>query len=138
MTLKALLGDHPNIRFHLYSGNADDITSKLDNGLLDFGIVIEPVDKQTYDYIPLPATDVWGVLMRKDSPLAYKSFIQPTDLIDKPLLISGQTTVSNELSGWFGQDIGLYFFDNMLTNLSVCTNHKYVHDTVSLLFSDSQ
>ena len=105
-TLKELLEDYPNIRFHLYSGNADDITSKLDSGLLDFGIVIEPTDKQKYDYIKLPATDIWGVLMRKDSPLAYKQSIQPTDLLDKPLLISRQTTVSNEFTGWFGQDIG--------------------------------
>ena len=44
--------------------------------------------------------------MRKDSPLAYKRSIQPTDLFDKPLLISRQTTVSNEFTGWFGQDIG--------------------------------
>lgn len=104
-TLKELLDDYPNIRFHLYSGNADDISSKLDSGLLDFGIVIEPTDKQKYDYIKLPATDVWGVLMRKDSPLAEKQFIQPSDLIDKSLLISRQTAVSNELTGWLGHNI---------------------------------
>ncbi|TKI79878.1 LysR family transcriptional regulator, partial [Bacillus wiedmannii] len=45
-TLKVLIKDYPNIRFHLYSGNADDIKSKLDSGLLDFGVVIEPTDKQ--------------------------------------------------------------------------------------------
>lgn len=104
-TSKELLERYPNIRFHLYSGNADDITSKLDSGLLDFGIVIEPVDKQKYDYIQLPDTDVWGVLMRKDSSLASKSYIQPIDLIDKPLLISRQTAVSNELSGWAEHNI---------------------------------
>ncbi|ALS75765.1 LysR family transcriptional regulator [Planococcus rifietoensis] len=102
---KELLENHSGIRFHLYSGNADDITDKLENGLLDFGIVIEPMDKQRYDYIKLPATDRWGVLMRKDSPLAQRPFIQPEDLIDKPLLISRQTAVSNEMSGWFGKNI---------------------------------
>lgn len=104
-TLQSLLNNHPNIKFHLFSGNADDIMDKLDSGLLDFGIVIEPTDKQKYDYIKLPATDVWGVLMRKDSPLSNKPFIQPNDLIDKPLLISRQTTVSNEITGWFGQNV---------------------------------
>ncbi|MCS0670111.1 LysR family transcriptional regulator [Cytobacillus firmus] len=104
-TLKDLLKNHPAIQFHLYSGNADDIMDKLDNGLLDFGIVIEPTDKQEYDYMHLPAKDVWGVLMRKDSPLAHKTSIQPADLIDKPLIISRQTTVDNELSGWFGQNV---------------------------------
>ncbi|ALX49325.1 LysR family transcriptional regulator [Lentibacillus amyloliquefaciens] len=104
-TLKSLLEDYPSIQFHLYSGNADDITDKLDSGLLDFGIVIEPTDKQKYDYVQLPATDAWGVLMRRDSPLADKPFIQPIDLIDKPLLISRQTAVNNELTGWLGQNI---------------------------------
>lgn len=104
-TLKELLESHSGIRFHLYSGNADDITDKLDSGLLDFGIVIEPMDKQKYDYIKLPATDSWGVLMRKDSPLAQKPFIEPEDLMDKPLIISRQTAVSNEMTGWFGRNI---------------------------------
>ncbi|TKH20510.1 LysR family transcriptional regulator, partial [Bacillus cereus] len=76
-TIKKVVSHHPNIKFHLYSGNADDITTKLDSGLLDFGIVIEPANKQKYDYLKLPATDVWGVLMRKDSPLAEKAYIHP-------------------------------------------------------------
>lgn len=104
-TLKSLLEEYPSIQFHLYSGNADDIVERLDSGLLDFGVVIEPADKQKYDFLKVPATDVWGVLMRKDSPLASQSSIQPNDLLDKPLLISRQTAVSNELSGWFGQNI---------------------------------
>ncbi|WP_226603397.1 LysR family transcriptional regulator [Bacillus cereus] len=104
-TLKELRTDYPGIRFHLYSGNADDIKSKLDSGLLDFGIVIEPTDKQKYEYVQLPVKDTWGVLMCKDSPLADKQFISPVDLIDTPLFISRQTTVSNELAGWFGQNI---------------------------------
>lgn len=104
-TIKKVVAHHPNIKFHLYSGNADDITTKLDSGLLDFGIVIEPANKQKYDYLKLPATDVWGVLMRKDSPLAEKAYIHPTDLLNTPLIISRQTAVSNELSGWLGKEI---------------------------------
>ncbi|HDR6312232.1 TPA: LysR family transcriptional regulator [Bacillus cereus] len=103
--LKVLMNDYPSIRFHLYSGNADDIKSKLDSGLLDFGVVIEPTDKQKYEYVHLPAKDTWGVLMCKDSPLADKQVVSPVDLIDKPLFISRQATVSNELTGWFGQNI---------------------------------
>lgn len=104
-TWRELLERYPMIHFHLYSGNADDIASKLDSGLLDFGVVIEPADKQKYDYMKLPATDVWGVLMRKDSPLALKSFIEPDDLIDKPLIISRQTAVRNEMTGWLGRNM---------------------------------
>lgn len=69
----------------------------------------------------LPAKDIWGVLMRKDSPLAHKSSIQPADLIDKPLIISRQKTVDNELSGWFGQnvqDLNITRTYNLLYNAS--------------------
>lgn len=104
-TLKELFQAYPGIQFHLYSGNADDIMEKLDNGILDFGIVIEPTDKQKYDYMHLPATDTWGVLMHKDSPLAAQEAITPNDLLDKPLIISRQTSVDSELSGWLGKNI---------------------------------
>lgn len=58
----------PDIRYHLYSGNADDVTERLDKGLLDFGVLIEPANMKKYDYIRLPATDTWGLLMPRDCP----------------------------------------------------------------------
>lgn len=92
----------PNIRYHLFSGNADDVMERLDKGLLDFGILIEPADMKKYDFIRLPATDTWGLLMPKESPLAEKEFIRPEDVMDIPLITSSQTMVSNEFSGWLG------------------------------------
>ena len=92
----------PGIRYHLFSGNADDVMERLDKGLLDFGILIEPADMKKYDYIRLPATDTWGLLMRKDSPLADHKSIRPEDLAGIPVITSRQTTVSNEFSGWLG------------------------------------
>ena len=70
----------------LYSGNAEDVTERLDKGLLDFGILIEPVSLERYDYIQLPAADTWGLLMRRDHPLARKQVICPGDLLGVPLL----------------------------------------------------
>lgn len=100
---KELQKDYPHLRYHLFSGNADDVTQRLDKGLLDFAILIEPADIHKYDYIQLPVCDVWGLLMRKDSPLAEQAFIRPQDLHRIPLLTSRQTLVRNELSGWLGQ-----------------------------------
>lgn len=60
--------EYPGIHYHMHSGNAQDITDRLDNGLLDFGILIQPADITKYDSLDLPAKDVWGVIMRKDSP----------------------------------------------------------------------
>ena len=101
---KKLQKSSPNIRFHLFSGNADAVTERLDKGLLDFGILIEPADMKKYDYIRMPAADTWGLLMPKDCPLASHSTIHPKDIFDLPLIISNQTMVSNAFSGWFGKE----------------------------------
>ncbi|MGG4483056.1 LysR family transcriptional regulator [Paenibacillus sp. CC-CFT742] len=97
----------PEIRYHLYSGNEDDVTERLDKGLLDFGILIQPADLSKYNYVNIPAKDVWGVIMRKDSPLAKKTHIQVNDLLDLPLICSRQaikqTFSKNEFSNWFGE-----------------------------------
>lgn len=106
--VKKLQLNYPNIRYHLYSGNEDDVTERLDKGLLDFGILIQPADISKYNYINIPAKDVWGVVMRKDSPLARKNTIQATDLINVPLICSRQvmkqTFSNNEFANWFGED----------------------------------
>ena len=102
-TAKGLQADYPHIRYHLFSGNAEDVTERLDKGLLDFGILIEPVDLSRYDYIKLPAADTWGVLMRKDSPLAQKECIQPKDLWPLPLLTSRQVMAQRGLFSWLGK-----------------------------------
>lgn len=103
-TVKKLQEEYPHIHYHLHSGNADDVTERLDKGLLDFGILIEPADIKKYDYLKLPATDTWGILMKKDSPLAGFDSIRPDNLWDIPLLCSRQTLVGNEISGWLRGD----------------------------------
>ncbi|MCC0631798.1 LysR family transcriptional regulator [Clostridioides sp. ZZV15-6388] len=103
-TVKELQKEYPNIRYHLFSGNADDVTERLDKGLLDFGILIEPANMEKYDYIKLPVNDVWGLLMKKDCELAQKKMICAEDLKGIPILTSRQTLVQNVISGWSGQD----------------------------------
>lgn len=96
---------YPNIRYHLFSGNGDDVTDKLDKGLIDFGIVIEPFDLSKYDFIRIPQKDTWGLLMKKESPLASKDFIEPSDLLNIPIITSSQRLVESEISKWFGKDL---------------------------------
>ena len=102
--VKKLQEKYPQVKYHLFSGNADDVTERLDWGLLDFGVVIEPANIQKYDYLKLPATDTWGVLMRKDSPLAQNTVIKPKDLHNIPLLCSRQSMVGKGISQWIGKD----------------------------------
>lgn len=103
--IKELQNDYPNLRYHLFSANADDVTERLDKGLLDFGLLIEYPHIEKYDVIRLPVTDVWGVLLRKDSPLASLDKIRPEDLQDVPLIVSRQALESREFSAWFKKDL---------------------------------
>lgn len=120
--LNDLMTNYPDITVQLYSGNADDVKNKIDNGLLDFGLVIDPVEKQKYEYLSLPVSDRWGVLVNDFHPLAKKERITPEDLIAQPLLFSNQTLVNYQLSKWLGGDlthftvVGSY---NLLYNASL-------------------
>lgn len=96
--------EYPDIRFHLYSGNAQDVADRIEKGLLDFGIFIEPADVSKYDFFKLPFKDVWGLLMRKDSSLAKQDTITINDLKDIPLICSHQDMVKNQISGWMNSD----------------------------------
>ncbi|MGL5545072.1 MAG: LysR family transcriptional regulator, partial [Cetobacterium sp.] len=99
-TMIKLQNKYPNIRFHLYSGNADDITEKLDNGLLDFGVLIGPASLENYNYLKFPTTDIWGLLMKKNSSMASKKYIKINDLENIPLIVSNQSLVENQIAGW--------------------------------------
>ena len=94
---------HPLVRYHLFSGNATDVTERLDKGLLDFALLIGAAKLERYDYITLPQQDRWGLLMPAKHPLAAQAVIRANDLEGVPLLVSQQAERYNELSGWFSQ-----------------------------------
>lgn len=125
---KNLQSQWPHIRYHLHSGNADDVTQRLDKGLLDFGLLIEPVDLQKYDFIRLPSTDTWGVLMHRDSPLACQEVIHPQDLWDKPLLVSRQSLAKRDLANWLGrefEELNVVNTYNLLFNAAVMVEEGF-------------
>lgn len=121
-TAKALQATYPHITYHIFSGNEEDVAERLDKGLLDFGVLVEPADIKKYDYIKLPDTDTWGVLMRKDSHLAGKSSITPEDLWDLPLILSRQSMRHGQISNWLRRSpesldiVGTY---NLIYNVSL-------------------
>lgn len=126
---KELHDAYPNIHYHLYSGNAQDVTERLDKGLLDFGVLVQPADISKYDYLNIPAKDIWGVVMRKDSPLAEKEAICKEDLIGVPLICSRQAISQernkNEFVQWFGEE-----FDklNIVTTFNLVYNAAIMVD----------
>ena len=95
---------YPDIQYHISSGNAEHVLDYLDKGLIDFGLLFTKVDPQKYEALPMPVKDTWGVLMRKDSPLAKKESICPEDLWDKPLIISHQKGDDIFLDHWLRRE----------------------------------
>lgn len=93
---------YPQVHFHLFSGNAQDVADKLDSGLLDFGIFFDPVNLSQFDYFTLPGKETMGVLMRKDALLAKYDEITPDLLKNESIILSEQDIVKNEIAGWIG------------------------------------
>ena len=92
--LRKLKESCPGLRYHVTSGDTEQVTERLDRGLLDFAVLCEQPDGQRYDWIELPERDLWGVVMRNDHPLALRAKITPSDLAGEPLFVSEQ--------GWRG------------------------------------
>ena len=103
-SLRTFKASYPLDRIHLMSGSVPDILEKLDKGLLDFGILINPPELSWYESMKLPDSDVLGLLMRKDSSLAKKDFISPEDLRDIPLLKGRNYSPDYRMSAWLGYD----------------------------------
>lgn len=101
-----VLQNHPNIQYHLYSGNAEDVMDRLDNGLLDFGIVVGDVNIKKYDSLLLPIVDTWGLLCKKDAPFAKYDAVKREDIYKLPLICSKQALLEGELSNWFQSKYG--------------------------------
>lgn len=112
---------YPLMRFSLYSGNAEDVSERLDNGRIDFGVFIGHANLERYESLPLPATDVWGVFMRRDDPLTERERISPEDLIDRPLIFSRQA--DREMQRWFKRD---------MDDLDVVATYNLLYNAVML------
>lgn len=103
-TAHQLQQSYPGIHFHIVSGDAVDVCERLDKGLLDFGVLLGDMDKAKYHYLELPMKDTWGVLMRRDSPLAGRDAVSPRDLWDKPLILSRQVDNKSGLYRWLRKE----------------------------------
>lgn len=96
--------DHPGIKFHIYSGDAEAVLERLDKGLLDMGLLLGPVEQEKYNYLHLKQQDHFGLLMLKDCPLASQKTIHLQDLEKLPLIFPLQTASGQQRLEWFGAD----------------------------------
>ena len=93
---------HPGVAFQLYTAVADRVKELIEGGVLDMGLLIEPVEIDTYSYVKMPLEESWCLLLRCDSPLAEKEVLGPEDLLSTPVIIPERRPVHNQLANWLG------------------------------------
>lgn len=110
---------YPRVTYDLFTATADHIKERMDNGLTDIGLLLEPVDMDKYDFMRLDVKERWVVLMRPDDALAGKEYVTAADLSELPIIMARRSNVKNELANWFGEyykDLHVLFTSNLSTN----------------------
>ena len=113
---------YPLVTYEIYSGNADIIKEKIENGTLDIGLLIEPVDISKYEFVRIPIKEEFGLFVRKDSPLTKKEYIIPEDLLNLLIISPKRNLVQNEISSWFGdyaEEINIISTYNLMYNATI-------------------
>lgn len=102
--IKQFSEKYPLVQFNLYNDMADYIQNRMDKGLIDVGLLLEPIDTSKYDFIRLSPKETWGVLMRDDHPLADRETIMPDDIADYPLILPLRERVRAEILNWLKRE----------------------------------
>lgn len=117
---------YPQVRFELRTGTAAVIKDQLDKGLLDIGILMEPIEVEKYDFVRLPKKDIWGILMPEDDPLAQKAVITPADLGSLPLIVNWRIG-EREAKAWFGgntENLNVFCTYDLIDNAALLVEHR--------------
>lgn len=105
-----ILRDYPDVRTNLVSGASGTIRRQVDQGSLEFGVVMGREQLQNYNTLPLPAKNRWGILLKEDHPLAKQKEIAPSDLIGQALITSSQSRLQDSFRDWAGSLVEQYHF----------------------------
>lgn len=119
---RSFIKKYPRVTYGLFTATADQVKERMESGLIDIGLLLEPIDMDKYDYIRLGIREHWGVLMRPDDPLAGKEFVMAKDLAGLPVIMARRSHVQNEIRNWFGdyyKDLNILFKSNLPTNGAV-------------------
>lgn len=118
---------YPKVKFQIYTNNADNIKERIEQGVLDFGILLEPVDITKFDYIRTKEKERWGLFMNQNHPLSTKPYITKDDLKDIPLVISDRIPVQNKVEQWLQQPLSsldIIATYNIITNVAMLVSQN--------------
>lgn len=111
---------YPKVQFQFYTNSAEYVKERLEQGLIDFGLLLEPIDITKYDYIRMDEKENWGLLMPAEHPLAVKSYITKEDLATIPLITTNRLSIQKELESWLGHSfshLNIFATYNIITNV---------------------
>lgn len=131
--IKSFQERYPLVRYDIHTANADHIRERLDKGLTDIGLLLEPVDIEKYEFIRMNIKEKWVVLMRPDDPLAEKEAVTPKELSKHPVCLVKRTLVKNELASWFRnyfKKLHIQFTSNMSTNAAIMVKNGLTYALV--------
>lgn len=127
MLLEELISDYPQIRFNLVTGTSDDISDRLEKGILDLAVLIEPVTLNEVETLTLPREEKWGFLVSKELFIANKNELQPEDIKGLPIFCSGRSEVQRLLSDWSGisiDQLNIIGHYNLIFNILPLVDHQ--------------
>lgn len=131
--IKSFQERYPLVRYDIHTANADHIRERLDKGLTDIGLLLEPVDIDKYEFIRMNIKEKWVVLMRSDDPLAENESVTPKELSKLPVCLVKRPLVKNELASWFGnyfKNLHIGFTSNMSTNAAIMVQNGLTYALV--------
>lgn len=120
--IKEFSGKYPGVQFTLYNETVDNIKDRLDKGLVDIGLLLEPIDMTKYDYVRLSQQDTWGLLVRDDHPLTKKASLAAEDVVSYPLIMPLRENIRAEILHWLGReekDLRIPLFYTLLSNAAL-------------------
>lgn len=124
---------YPRVTFDIYTATADHVKDQMDRGLVDIGLLLEPIDIEKYDFIRLDMKERWVALMRPDSPLAENDSVTAEELSELPLILPRRLRVQSELASWFGgyyEKLNVLFTSNLSTNSAIMVNQGLAYSVV--------
>lgn len=124
---------YPLVTFDIFTGNADLVKEQMEKGLIDIGVLLEPIDIEKFEFIRLKGKEHWVVLMRPEDPLAEKEAVSARDLKNLPLILPRRLNLKNELSNWLGSYFNerqVLFTSNLSTNSALMVQHGLAYSIV--------
>lgn len=120
--IKEFSKKYPKVQFTLYNETVDNIKDRLEKGLVDIGLLLEPIDVTKYDYIRLAQQDIWGLLVREDHPLTEKPSLVADDVAPYPLILPLRESIRTEILNWLGREekeLKIQLFYTLLSNAAL-------------------